>query len=89
VDTLLVGAIVEARSCERFAGLVGVLPGDLGQLYAGLQASEARHFRHYLDLARAYAPDDPGAKLGELLALDADLVTRPDVALRFHSGPLA
>jgi tRNA 2-(methylsulfanyl)-N6-isopentenyladenosine37 hydroxylase len=89
VDTLLVGAIVEARSCERFAGLVEVLPDDLGEFYAGLQASEARHFRHYLDLACAYAPADPGAKLDELLALDADLVTRPDVELRFHSGPLS
>jgi tRNA 2-(methylsulfanyl)-N6-isopentenyladenosine37 hydroxylase len=89
VDTLLVGAIVEARSCERFAGLVRVLPEDLAQLYAGLQASEARHFRHYLILARHYAPDDPAAKLDELLDLDAELVSRPDAALRFHSGPPA
>lgn len=87
VDTLLVGAVVEARSWERFDGLAGRLPDDLAALYRGLQASEARHFRHYLELARRCAPGDVDAKLGELLDLDAELATAPDVALRFHSGP--
>lgn len=89
VDTLLVGAIVEARSCERFAGLTRVLPEDLASFYAGLQASEARHCRHYLDLARRYAPEEPAPKLEELLALDAELTTTADDALRFHSGPVS
>jgi tRNA 2-(methylsulfanyl)-N6-isopentenyladenosine37 hydroxylase len=88
VDTLLAGAIVEARSCERFAGLVNVLPADLATLYAGLQASEARHFQHYLRLAGRYAPAPFEAKLDELLTLDAELISTPDNALRFHSGPV-
>jgi tRNA-(ms[2]io[6]A)-hydroxylase len=86
-DTLLVGAVVEARSWERFDRLAERLPEDLAALYRGLQASEARHFRHYLELARQCAPGDVDAKLGELLDLDAALATAPDVELRFLSGP--
>ena len=88
VDALLVGAIVEARSCERFAGLVDVLPRDLAGLYAGLLASEARHFGHYLDLARRYADEPVEARLDGLLAVESALVTAPDTEFRFHSGPL-
>jgi tRNA-(ms[2]io[6]A)-hydroxylase len=88
VDTLLVAAIVEARSCERFAGLVSVVPDDLATLYSGLLASEARHFRHYLDLARRYADTPVEPRLNELLEVDADLTTAPDSVFRFHSGPL-
>ncbi len=88
VDTLLVGAVVEARSCERFAGLVDVVPAALADLYAGLLASEARHFEHYLDLARRYAPEPVEEKLDELLRADAELCTAPDREFRFHSGPV-
>lgn len=86
VDTLLMGAVVEARSCERFAGLVSVVPEDLGVLYRGLLASEARHFRHYLALARRYATEPVEPPLERLLAADARLVTEPDTTFRFHSG---
>ena len=44
LDMLLVGALIEARSCERFAALVPHLPESLSKFYAGLLASEARHF---------------------------------------------
>jgi tRNA 2-(methylsulfanyl)-N6-isopentenyladenosine37 hydroxylase len=88
-DTLLMGAVVEARSCERFAGLAAVAPEDLAEFYRGLLAAEARHFRHYLDLARVHAAEPVEAKLAELLAREARLVTEPDREFRFHSGPLA
>ena len=52
LDMLLVGALIEARSCERFAKLAPHLPSQLGKFYAGLLASEARHFEHYLRFAR-------------------------------------
>jgi len=87
-DTLLMGAVVEARSCERFAGLAAVVPEDLASFYRGLLAAEARHFRHYLQLAGAHASEPVGAKLEELLAADRRLVTEPDDQFRFHSGPL-
>lgn len=90
LDGLLVAAIVEARSCERFAGLVEVLPEDLSDLYRGLLACEVRHFRHYLALAEEFAGvAETGRRLSEFLTTEADLVTRCDSEFRFHSGPLA
>ncbi|MFV2089489.1 MAG: tRNA-(ms[2]io[6]A)-hydroxylase [Pseudomonadales bacterium] len=88
IDILLVGAIVEARSCERFLGLVAVLPKDLASFYERLLASEARHFHQYLALAGRYSATPFDDKLDELLDLDAALVKAPDVEFRFHSGPL-
>lgn len=90
LDMLTVGAIIEARSCERFAALVPKLPESLGRFYAGLLASEARHFEHYLALARKECdvPDDEfEARLAELKTLEAKLITEPDPQFRFHSGP--
>lgn len=101
IDTLLVAAIVEARSCERFAALVTVLPAELASFYAKLLASEARHFEMYLGHARRVASattgasSDNGASIGlderlkSLIALDNELIESPDVELRFHSGPPA
>lgn len=58
VDTLIVGAFIEARSCERFALLVPVISTidmALGKFYLSLLKSEARHFKDYLNLASSYA----------------------------------
>jgi len=87
VDTLIVGAVVEARSCERFALIVDADLHGLGAFYERLLASEARHFEDYLGLARRYAEADIDDKVAAVLALDADLVNRPDDEFRFHSGP--
>lgn len=87
LDTLLVGALIEARSAERFALLAPYLPGQIGRFYAGLLASEARHFENYLALARRTAgPEDIDARLGVLRAAEAELVSSPDRQFRFHSG---
>ncbi len=89
LDSLLVGAFIEARSCERFAGLADVVDDDLAGFYRGLLTSEARHFEVYLGLARERAPPDYplGQRLAELRALEAALICEPDPILRFHSGP--
>ena len=93
VDTLLVSAVVEARSCERFAALTAVLDPTLSGFYGKLLASEARHFSLYLDAAKRSADRAglPAAqvpeRLDELLDLDAELITSADGELRFHSGP--
>ncbi len=92
LDLLLVGALIEARSCERFHGLAPRLPAPVGEFYAGLEAAEARHAGLYLELAAPYARRqglDLAARLGALAALEAELATRPDAAFRFHSGPPA
>ncbi len=53
LDMLLIGAIIEARSCERFARIAPRLPAKLGKFYSGLLASEARHFEHYIAFAKS------------------------------------
>jgi tRNA-(ms[2]io[6]A)-hydroxylase len=89
VDTLLVGAVVEARSCERFACLIDVVPDDLAGFYARLLDSEARHFTDYLDLARLYGRDDDvEARTATILTREQELIESPDSVFRFHSGPL-
>lgn len=89
LDMLLIGALIEARSCERFARIAPRLPGKLGRFYSGLLASEARHFEHYVKFARSECdvPDtEIDERLEELKAIEAALVSSPDPEFRFHSG---
>ena len=89
LDMLLIGALIEARSCERFARIAPRLPEKLGRFYSGLLASEARHFEHYIAFAKSECgvPDDEiDTRLEELKAIEAALITEPDDEFRFHSG---
>lgn len=89
LDLLLIGALIEARSCERFAMVAPRLPEKLGKFYAGLLASEARHFEHYIAFARSECGIDGKEieeRLVELKVVEARLVTDPDPEFRFHSG---
>jgi tRNA-(ms[2]io[6]A)-hydroxylase len=91
LDLLLCGALIEARSCERFALLAPRLAQPLGGFYGALRRSEARHFELYLRLARTLSGGEAlwQRRLQELAAVEAELITAPDELLRFHSGPLA
>jgi len=94
LDLMLSGALIEARSCERFALLSARLPPPLGDFYADLQRAEARHCELYLEFAAeaaaaAEAAGDWRARLAELAAVEAELITTEDAQLRFHSGPPA
>lgn len=87
VDTLLVGAIIEARSCERFAALVPVLDAELAEFYASLLKSESRHFTDYLKLAGVLgSPEEVAARLPVFLQREQELIESTDVEFRFHSG---
>ena len=87
VDTLLVGAIIEARSCERFAVLAPELDDELREFYQSLLKSESRHFSDYLALAEeAGSKEEVSARLPLLLQRERDLVLSPDREFRFHSG---
>lgn len=87
LDLMLCGALIEARSCERFVGLAPKLQSPLAEFYAGLAHSEARHQSLYLRLAETRAGElDWRARLAELGAVEAELVTSPDPQFRFHSG---
>jgi tRNA 2-(methylsulfanyl)-N6-isopentenyladenosine37 hydroxylase len=87
LDLLLMGALIEARSCERFQLLAPRLPAEVGGFYAQLAHSEARHFEQYVELAREAAPEEWRQRLPELAEHEARLATAPDGQLRFHSGP--
>lgn len=89
LDLLLSGALIEARSCERFRLLAGRLPEPLGRFYARLAESEARHFELYVGLARGRRPLEWQSRLRVLAEAEAGLATSPDGELRFHSGPPA
>ena len=87
LDTLIVSAIVEARSCERFASLAPLLEDDLSRFYSELLKSEERHFRVYLDLAETISEDFPLKKRIEFfLEEDRRLIQSEDADFRFHSG---
>lgn len=89
LDLLLTGALIEARSAERFVLLAPRLPERLARLYETLALSEARHFELYLALAQNVAPHGCQQRLEALAAREAELATMPDRVLRFHSGPPA
>ena len=87
LDLLLSGALIEARSCERFRLLAARLPEPLARFYGRLAESEARHFELYVGLARARHPGEWEPRLRVLATVEAQLATVPDGELRFHSGP--
>lgn len=94
LDLMLCGALIEARSCERFELLAPSLPAPLGEFYGGLAAAERRHASLYQELALAVARRIAGEgaaalvaeRLAPLARREAELATAPDPEFRFHSG---
>lgn len=86
VDTLIVGAIIEARSCERFDKLAPHLDQPLQKFYLSLLKSEARHFKDYLALAQRYSTEDITPRVDFFLNKEAEMIKQPDPLFRFHSG---
>ena len=85
-DVLIIGALIEARSCERFAKLAPHLDEVLAKFYRSLLRSEGRHYQDYLTLARQYAGVDIQWRVDELRAVERSLIESPDPEFRFHSG---
>lgn len=86
VDTLIVGAIIEARSCERFYSLIPHLNDELAKFYESLLKSEARHFEDYLRLAQKASDQAINSKLEAFLTHESSVLRQRDNELRFHSG---
>ena len=86
VDVLICGALIEARSCERFAALVPHLDEALAKFYRSLLRSEGRHYQDYLELARQYAGTDIQWRIDEFREIERELIMSPDPEFRFHSG---
>lgn len=88
IDVMIVGAIIEARSCERFAALVPHLDEKLAGFYQSLLKSEARHYQDYLKLAEQASGGPVTERLREFLDIEQRLIQEPDIEFRFHSGPV-
>lgn len=86
IDTLIVGAFIEARSCERFAKLAPHLDEELNEFYHSLLKSEARHYRDYLALAEYYAQRDISERVDFFRDIERQLIVEKDSEFRFHSG---
>jgi tRNA 2-(methylsulfanyl)-N6-isopentenyladenosine37 hydroxylase len=87
VDLLLIGAFIEARSCERFQALTSILDAELAEFYRGLEAAETRHLNVYLKLAKHIGGDDIADRCELFANIEAGLITETDTVFRFHSGP--
>ena len=90
IDSLLVAALIEARSCERFKLLKRRLNRDLCELYDRLYQSEQRHFETYCSLALdRYGADLVHERLRVFRDVEYHLASGLDTEFRFHSGPLS
>ena len=84
MDKLLINALIEARSAERFKLLWKNIPDEeLQKFYYELMVSEAGHYKNFLQLAREYMPEEVvTARWEELLRIEADIIysleVRPD-----------
>lgn len=76
MEKLLMNALIEARSCERFKLLwKNISDPELSDFYYELMVSEAGHYRNFLQLAKAYMPADTVMnRWAELLESEAKIV---------------
>ena len=94
IDVLIIGAFVEARSCERFYALAALVDEELGRYYRYLLKSESRHFEDYLALALQMAQkskmkdpeEDIQQRIAHIREVEKQLILSLDDTFRFHSG---
>ena len=94
IDVMIIGAFVEARSCERFYALAPIVDDELGRYYRYLLKSESRHFEDYLalalDVAKTAKLKDPEEDIQKRIEyirdVEKNLILSPDDTFRFHSG---
>jgi len=86
IDKLIIGAYIEARSCERFAKLAPHVDKKLGDFYISLLRSEARHYQDYLSLATEIAGNDISERVKYFAEIESQLIMSPDDDFKFHSG---
>lgn len=90
MDRLIVSALIEARSCERFDCLARNC-GDveLKRLYADLWASEKGHYLTFIDLARKLTRNNKAVekRWDEFLDAEARIIESQPPGPRMHAGP--
>lgn len=87
IDVLIIGAFIEARSCERFAALADVIDDEkLARYYRYLLKSESRHYEDYLALAQSLQTSPIDERIDFFRQVENELITSGDDTFRFHSG---
>lgn len=78
LDRLLIFALIEARSCERFRLLSEGLEDEyLREFYRRFMISEAGHYRLFIDLANEYLPEEKvKTRWAEWLRFEADMIRK-------------
>lgn len=81
MDKLLISAMIEARSCERFKLLSEQIKDeDLKKFYHELMISEAGHYVTFVDLAKEYMPEEEvKERLQEMLQEEATIIQNLDI----------
>ena len=76
VDRLLIAAMIEARSCERFRVLSeNIQDEELSKFYRDLMTSEARHYSMFIKLAKKYGKGvDVDKRWKEFLIKEAEII---------------
>ncbi len=77
VEKLLINALIEARSCERFRLLwKEIADEELSKFYYELMVSEAGHYKNFLSLAKHYMdPDQVETRWRELLKQESEIIS--------------
>ncbi len=86
IDTLIIGAFIEARSCERFYRILPFLDAELEKFYRSLLKTEARHFQDYLKLAEQYSKEPIVERVAFFAEQERQAIHADDKVFRFHSG---
>ncbi len=85
-DQLLVCALIEARSCERFSALLPYVPKKIAEFYRKLHEAELRHSSLYLDLYTEIFEESWNKRIKPLSLVESEFITKRDPMFRFHSG---
>jgi tRNA-(ms[2]io[6]A)-hydroxylase len=88
LDRLLVSALIEVRSCERFAVLAAATEDtELAAFYKALFSSEMGHYKVFLKLANKVAPSGTvDARWQYMLTAEARIMEQQPPGPRIHSG---
>ena len=88
LDRLCVSALIEARSCERFAVLAATTTDEeLAGFYKALFSSELGHYKVFLKLAYKMAPaEDVRRRWEQMLDHEARILAEQEPGSRIHSG---
>jgi tRNA-(ms[2]io[6]A)-hydroxylase len=90
IDRLMISALIEARSCERFEILARRSEDEeLARIYRGLWSSERGHYLVFIDLARQVAErigfTEVDARWREMLELEASILQAQSPGPRIHA----